>query len=135
MKSLGTALLIILFCGTSVAVLAQAKGYRETYEGYLWKNGQLLQVKAGKPTPVKKPVKLKNGYVLHPAGYALSPQGERNMLRDGESLDINGDVLYPEYRQDGTIAFLSHRPVSDQKNKIIPVPQPPANLKRKKTEK
>jgi len=129
MKSLGTALLVIVFCGASVVVFAQAKGYREIYEGYLWKNGQLLQVRAGKPMLVEKPVQLKNGYVLHPAGYSLSAQGKRNNLRDGESLDINGDVLYPEYRKDGTIAFLSHRPEGSKKNKPIPVPQPPANLK------
>jgi len=135
MKSLGTTLLVILLCGASAAVYAQAKGYRETYEGYLWNNSQLLQVRNGKPQPVEKPIKLKNGSVLYPAGYALSAAGEQIKLREGESLDINGNVLYPEYRKDGTIAFLSHQPAGDKINKIIPVPQPPADLKIKKPKK
>ena len=132
MKIIGTALLLILFCGASAAVLAQAKGYQEIYEGYLWRKGKLLQVRAGKPVPLKKPVKLNNGYVLHPDGYALSPQGEQDKLREGEGLDINGNVLYPEFRQNGTISFLSDQPVGGKKNNVIPAPQPPANLKLKK---
>jgi len=133
MKKLGVALLIILFCGASATVMAQAKGYREIYEGYLWKNGRLLQVRAGRPIPAKEPVKLKNGFVLYPEGYSLSLQGVRNNLREGESVDINGKVLYPEYRPDGTIAFLSSRPVNNKKNNALPAPQPPANLKIKKS--
>ena len=132
MKSLGTTLFILLFCGAAVAVFAQAKGYRETYTGFIWKNGQLLQVHDGKPKALNKPVKLTNGNVLNPGGYFVLVNGERGKLREGESMDINGNVLYPEYRSDGSISFLGHQPDKPGKNKNIPAPQPPANIRLKK---
>lgn len=132
MKTFVAALLIILFCGAAVTVSAQAKGYRETYAGYIWKNGQLLQVRDGKPKALNKSVKLKNGNVLHPAGHFVLVNGERGKLREGESMDINGEVLYPEYRADGSISFLSYQPARTGKNKNIPAPLPPANIRLKK---
>jgi hypothetical protein len=123
---------MLFFCGVAVAAWGQAKGYRETYAGYIWKNGQLLQVQNGKPKALNKPVKLKNGNVLHPAGYFVLVNGEQGKLREGESMDSNGDVLYPEYQADGSISFLSHQPARAGKNKNIPAPQPPANIRLKK---
>lgn len=60
---------------------------------FMFYNGKLYQMKQGVRTEVKKTIQLKNGTSVHPDG-SYSLKGKPSMqLKNGEGMDMNGNVF------------------------------------------
>jgi hypothetical protein len=58
-------------------------------------NGKMMCTKEGKTKPMEKSIRLKNGTVVMTDGTLKSKDGKTTQLKDGECVDMKGDMISP----------------------------------------
>lgn len=62
-------------------------------DGYMMKNGKMVMVKNGKVTPMDKDINLPGGIVITINGSYKKKNGAKKMLRDGEHVNMMGEII------------------------------------------
>ncbi len=134
--------MLVLVSFFQVAQAASGENGMVAKKGYLVRDNQLMELKRGKLSPLKKEVKLNNGYTLHPNGSLVSEAGIRRNLRNGEGINKDGHIMFAGRENgkivlvDSPVGFFSYeniygnkkvKTVTGMANKDVHMPSVPAN--------
>ena len=100
-KMLLTIAAILLTCGAFAQTDTQSKTPDQTTKpvkshrhanGYIMKDGRMMQVKDGNLMLIEKDITLSNGTVIMADGNYMEKGKPKTILRDGEHVDMDGNV-------------------------------------------
>ena len=98
-------IVLVLVSFFQVAQAASGENGMIAKKGYLVRDNQIMELKRGKLSPLKKEVKLNNGYTLHTNGSLTSETGIRRNLREGEGINKDGHIMFGG-RENGRIVLV-----------------------------
>lgn len=64
----------------------------KNYNGYVYKNGKLMNMQNGNQTEVTEDATLQNGTKISSTGTVTWPNGKTQTLKEGDRIDMNGMV-------------------------------------------
>ncbi len=82
------SMLMMVIC-LSASYAAQQK----MKDGCMMKDGKMVHMMDGKMTPMETSMTMENGVVLMPNGEFTGKKGMKMMLREGEMMDMKGNVM------------------------------------------
>ena len=87
--AIASMLMMVICLSTSYATQHKMK------DGCMMKDGKMVCIKAGKMMPMEANMTMKNGMVCMPSGECMSKSGMKTMMKEGEHMDMNGNVMSP----------------------------------------
>ena len=94
-SSICTSTLITAFFFTSANLNAQSKTDTTMVmikDYCMMKDGKMMHIKAGKMTPMKKSMTMKNGTTCMVNGECVMRDGTKMLMKEGECMDMEGSV-------------------------------------------
>jgi len=88
----------LLTCGAAVAQTEVKKESKEvTHQKHddcvMMEKGKMMVMKDGKTMPMDKEMKMKNGTTVKPDGTCITKDGKKTMMKEGDMMDMNGDMM------------------------------------------